>query len=360
MQIGIVGLPSSGKTTLFQTMTRTHLDEAAIQRKQANVAVVKVPDHRVERLAEVFRPRRRVLTSIEFVDVVGLSRGDRTTTQFDSAFLQNVRSTDALIHVVRAFEDPTCPHPEGSINPERDVRLLETEFILSDLVIIETRLERLRKQLQRKAADLARVETAALEQGHAALEQGRPLRVVEFDPEAERLMRGYQFLTAKPLLAALNLPEEQMSRQSELLAPLREQFQGEGLVFDAFSGRVEMELAQLADEDAAVFMAEYGIRQSALTRIIAAAYEMLGLISFLTCGEDECRAWAVRRGVTAQEAAGAIHTDLQTRFIRAETVSFADFAAHGSLAACKERGVWRLQGKDYVVQDGDILSIRNG
>jgi hypothetical protein len=180
------------------------------------------------------------------------------------------------------------------------------------------------------------------------------------EAEEERMMRGYQFLSAKPMLAALNLPEEQLGASAELLAHLREQFQEAGLAFEAFSGKVEMELAQLPEEDTSAFMAEYGIGESALIRIISAAYEMLGLISFLTCGEDECRAWAVRRGATAQEAAGVIHTDLQTRFIRAETVSFADFLTHGSIAACKEQGAWRLQGKDYIVQDGDILSIRNG
>jgi ribosome-binding ATPase len=360
MRIGIVGLPFSGKSTLFQTITCTHLDEAVLQRKQANVAVVKVPDSRVDRLAEVFRPKRSVLTAIEFVDVIGLSRGDAATTQFNTAFLQNVRNTDALIHVVRVFEEQTCPHPEGSIDPARDLRLLEAEFILSDMAVIENRLERLRKQMQRQTTEAAKVELAALERCYAALEQERPLRQVELEGEEERLMRGYQFLSAKPLLAALNLPEEQMGAHAEMLDQLKDQFQQDGITFDAFSGKVELELAQLSEEDAVAFMAEYGLNQSALARIISAAYRMLGLISFLTCGEDECRAWTVRRGATAQEAAGVIHTDLQTRFIRAETVSFADFAAHGSIAACKEQGAWRLQGKDYIVQDGDILSIRNG
>ena len=360
MRIGIVGLPSSGKTTLFQTMTHTHLDEAARQRKQANVAVVKVPDSRVDQLAEVFHPKRSVLTSIEVVDVIGLSRGDSATTQFNSAFLQNVRNTDALIHVIRAFHNPTCPHPEGSINPARDLRLLETEFILSDLAVIENRFAPLRKQMQRVAADAAKAEMAVLERCYAALEQEHPLRTVAFDIEEQRILRGYQFLSAKPLLAALNLPEEEMRTQSGAIAALQEQFQHEGIAFDAFSGKVEMELSQLTEEDAAAFMAEYGLRQSALTRIISTAYEMLGLISFLTYGDDECRAWAVRSGATAQEAAGVIHTDLQTRFIRAETVNFADFVAHGSMAACKKHGAWRLQGKSYIVQDGDILSIRNG
>ena len=359
MQIGIVGLPSSGKTTLFQTMTRTHLDEAAAQRKQTNLAVVKVPDPRVDQLADVFQPKRRVYTSVEFVDVIGLSKGDRDSTQFTSSFLGGVRTNDALIHVVRMFDDPMCPHPEGSLNPARDLRLLEEEFLLTDMAVVENRFARLRKQTAR-VDDVAKAELRALEKCYAALEQERPVRTLEFEPAEDRVVRGYQFLTAKPLLAVLNLPEDQIGRQEELLAPLREQFAPQGLAFDAFSGKVEMELAQLPDEDAAAFMADYGIEESALTRIIRSAYQMLGLISFLTCGDDECRAWTIKRGANAQQAAGAIHTDLSDRFIRAETVHFDDFITLGSMSACKERGVWRLQGKDYVVRDGDILSIRHG
>ncbi len=360
MQIGIVGLPSSGKTTLFQTITRTHLDEAARARKQANVAVVKVPDPRVDALAEVFRPKRRVFTSIEFVDVVGLSTGDRESTQFTTGFLANVKSNDALLHVVRGFEDPLCPHPEGSLDPARDVRLLEEEFLLSDMAAVETRFEKLRKQSRVPNNELQKLELAALEKCYAALEQERPLRTLTLEPAEERVIRGYQFLTAKPMLVVLNLPEEQIGAPETPLAPLQERYAAAGLAFAAFSGKVEMELAQLAEEDAAAFMAEYGLTESALTRLIRSAYELLGLISFLTCGEDECRAWTVRRGATAQEAAGAIHTDLSARFIRAEQVHFDDFVAHGSMNACKENGVWRLQGKDYLVRDGDILSIRHG
>ncbi len=359
MQIGIVGLPSSGKTTLFQTMTRTLLDEGAAQKKQTNIAVVKVPDRRVDRLAEIFRPKRSVFTSVEFVDVIGLAKGDRNSTQFTSAFLANVKTNDALIHVVRAFDDLTCPHPEGSVDPARDVRLLETEFLLSDMAVVENRFERLRKQATKISAE-GKAELTALETCYAALEQERPLRTLELDPAEARIVRGFQFLTAKPTLVVLNVGEEGMAEREQLAAALRAKFPNEGLAFDSFVGQVEMELAQLSDEDADAFMADYGLTESALHRIIGSAYEMLGLISFLTCGEDECRAWAIRRGASAQEAAGAIHTDLMTRFIRAETVHFDDFVELGSMTACKEKGVWRLQGKEYVVQDGDILNIRHG
>jgi ribosome-binding ATPase len=360
MQIGIVGLPASGKTTFLQTMTRTHLDEAAARQKQANVAMVKVPDARVDRLAEFFHPKRRVLTAIEFVDVVGLQLNDRQSTQFTSGFLANVRTNDALLHIVRLFDDPVYPHPEGSLNPERDIRLLEAEFILNDLGLIETRLERIKQQSSRSALnDQGKLEVAVLERCAAALNNEQPLRLLEFNEEELRIVRCFQFLSAKPLLVVLNCDEDHNKESETLLAQLREKFAGQGLAFDAFIGKVEMELAALEEADAAVFMEEYGIKESALVRIIGSAYKMLGLITFLTCGEDECRAWTIRRGLTAKEAAGAIHTDLSDRFIRAETVHFEDFVTHGSFAACKDKGLWRLEGKDYIVRDGDILCIRN-
>ncbi len=360
MQIGIVGLPASGKTTFLQTMTRTHLEESAARHKQANVAMVKVPDARVEQLTAFFKPKRQVFTAIEFVDVIGVQQGDRDSTQFTNGFLANVRSNDALLHVVRMFDAPVHPHPEGSIDPERDIRLLETEFILADMAVIENRLERINKQSTRTGpTEEGKMEVALLERCAAALEQEQPLRQMEFTEAEERIVRGFQFLSAKPLLVVLNCDEQRNGSTAELLAKLREKYSARGLAFDAFSGKVEMELARLNNEDAAAFMEAYGIKESALVRIIGSAYRMLGLITFLTCGEDECRAWTIRQGMTAREAAGAIHTDLRDRFVRAETVHFNDFIAHRSMAACKGKGLWRLEGKDYIVRDGDILSIRN-
>jgi ribosome-binding ATPase len=360
MQIGIVGLPTSGKSTLFQTMTRTHLDDAALGRQQANIAVVKVPDARVDTLGGYFHPKKLVYTSIEFVDVIGLKKGDRDSTQFTNAFLASVKTNDALIHVVRAFDDPLYPHPEGSVDPARDIRILETEFILSDLAMIEARLEKMRKQVQRMQDDKSKLELRVLERAHAWLEQEQPLRLLAMDEHERLAIKGYQFLSQKPLLAVINLGEDRMGERDALSAELGAAFAGVGIAVDAFSGKVEMELAQMEDEEAAVFMEEYGLKESALTRIIAAAYRMLGLISFLTAGDDECRAWTIRAHTPAHLAAGAIHTDLMTRFIRAEVVHFDDFVRHGSFAACKEHGVWRLEGKEYVVRDGDILTIRHG
>lgn len=360
MQIGIVGLPFSGKTTLFQTMTRTHLDEAGTHRQQANVAMVKVPDARVDTLGTYFKPKKLVYTSIEFVDVVGLKKGDRDSTQFTNAFLGSVKTNDALIHVVRCFDDPLHPHPEGSVDPARDIAILETEFILSDMAMAEGRIQKLRQQILKTGDDKLRYELTVLEKCLRALETERPLRAIALEANELRAVRGYQFLSLKPLLAVFNLEEQQMARAREITKEIAASVKAEALSFDAFSGKLEMELAQMSDEDAATFMAEYAIAESALVRIIAAAYRMLGLISFLTAGDDECRAWPIRRGENAQEAAGVIHTDLMNRFIRAEVVQYDDFIRFGSMAAAKEHGAWRLEGKEYIVKDGDILMIRHG
>jgi GTP-binding protein YchF len=360
MQIGLVGLPFSGKTTLFQTMTRTHLDEATLARQQTNVAMVKVPDARVDKLAEYFHPKKIVYTSVEFVDVVGLKKGDHSSTLFTGAFLGSVKTNDALMHVVRAFDDPLYPHPEGSVDPARDVAILETEFLLSDLAMIENRIDKLRKQVQKVQDDKLKRELVLLEQFQKTLEEEKPLRTLRLDPHDAALIKGYQFLTLKPMLVVLNLEDGAITDRDRMVADLQARYGGSGIVVDAFLGKIEMELAQMDDDDAAEFMKDYGIAESALTRIIRAAYDMLGLISFLTAGDDECRAWTIQRHTPAHLAAGAIHTDLMNRFIRAEVVHFDDFVKHGSIQACKDAGHWRLEGKEYIVLDGDMLTIRHG
>jgi GTP-binding protein YchF len=360
MQIGLVGLPFSGKSTLFQTLSHTHLDEGAAHRQQTNLATVKVPDTRIDGLVGVFQPKKKVYTSTEFVDVIGLKKGDRDSTQFTGAFMTNVKTNDALIHVVRSFDDEFYPHPEGSIDPERDVRILETEFLLADMATIETRVDKLKKQIQKVQDDKLKIELAVLEKGLAHLEKELPLRTLELDPNEKRAIRGYQFLTEKPLLVALNMADDQISQKDALVAKLASTFASAGIAVDGFFGKIELEMSQLPDEDAEVFMADYGLKESALVRIIGAAYRMLGLISFLTFGEDECRAWTIRRGTNAQEAAGAIHTDLMNRFIRAEVVHYDDFMRDGTISVCKEKGHWRLEGKEYIVKDGDMLTIRHG
>jgi GTP-binding protein YchF len=341
-------------------MTRTHIDEATLAKQQSLNAMVKVPDARVDKLAEFFNPKKKVYTSIEFVDMIGLKKGDHNSTQFTNSFLGAVKTNDALMHVVRMFDDPLYPHPEGSVDPARDIEILETEFLLSDMAMVDNRVEKLRKQVLKIQDDKLKHELAILERFKEALDNELPLRTVPIDKQDAQLIKGFQFLTQKPVLVVLNMEEDKVGETDEVLQKLRDQFADRGIMVDAFFGKIEMELAQMEDEDAAEFMKDYGITESALTRIIRSAYDMLGLISFLTFGEDECRAWTIRRDTPAQEAAGAIHTDLMNRFIRAEVVHFDDFVKYGSISACKDSGHWRLEGKEYVVLDGDMLTIRNG
>jgi len=360
MQIGIVGLPFSGKSTLFQTMTRTYIDEATLARTQTNIATVKVPDSRVDTLAEYFSPKKLVYASVEFVDVIGLTKGDHGTTQFSNAFLGGVKTNDALIHVVRMFDDEIHPHLEGSIDPVRDIDILETEFILSDLAMCENRIEKLRKQVLKLPDDKSKFELRVLEKCHRTLEEGIPLRSIDLDNHEMLAVKGYRFLSLKPLLVLLNLDEALLGEGEMLQKRFEEQIRSRRMNIDVFSGKIEMELACMSDEEAAEFMKEYGLEESALKRIIRSAYRMLGLISFLTFSDEECRAWTIRGNTPAHEAAGAVHTDLMNRFIRAEVVHFDDFVKHGSIQACKEAGAWQLQGKEYVVRDGDMITVRHG
>lgn len=361
MQIGIVGLPFSGKSTLFQTITRTHLEPAALSKAETHHAVVKVPDARLEKLAEIFSPKRTVHATIEFVDVVGLKKGESGSTQFTTNFLASVKTNDALVQVVRLFSNDAVPHPEGSIDAERDIATFETEFILSDLGVVENRLEKLRKQVMKSSDEQGKRELPVLEKCKLVLESEKPLREHDFTREELQVLKPYQLLSIKPMLIALNLDESQMKDAAVIVQRIAATKEGRQTKVMSFFGKIEMEMAELSEEEAKVFMAEYGIRESALDALIREAYALLGLQSFFTVGEDECRAWTIRRGMNAQEAAGVIHSDFFAKFIRAEVVHFDAFiAAGGSFAKAKEAGHWRLEGKEYQVKDGDILTIRHG
>lgn len=360
MQIGIVGLPYSGKSTLFQTITKTHIDPAALAKVEAHHAVVKVPDARLEKSAEFFSPKRIVHATIEFVDVVGLKKGESGSTQFTTNFLANVKTNDALVQVVRLFANDAVPHPDGSIDAARDIASFETEFILSDLAVVETRVERLKKQLMKSGDELSKRELPLLEKCKQILENEKPLREHDFTKEESHLLKTYQLLSIKPMLIALNLDETQRAAAADLMKTIAQTKEGKHTKVVSFFGKIEMEMSELADDEAKLFMAEYGITESALDTLIREAYALLGLQSFLTVGDDECRAWTIKKGMTAQEAAGVIHSDFYNKFIRAEVVHYDDFiAAGGSFAKAKEAGHWRLEGKEYVVKDGDILSIRH-
>jgi len=361
MQLGIVGLPFSGKSTLFQAVTKTHLDRAAAGKSEAHLGVARVPDERLDRCAGIFSPKSVVYATIEFVDVAGLQKGASGTTQFTTGFLSAVKTNDALIQVVRMFHDEAVPHPDGSIDPLRDVATFETEFILSDMAVLESRIDKIHKQLGRTHDEQMKRELPVLEKCLALVQDEKPLRNEDLTADELFVLKTYQLLTVKPMLIALSFDESQQAIVQDEVFRVSAATAGLRTRVVAFFGKIDMEMAELSNEDARMFREEYGIRESALDTLIREAYALLGLQSFLTVGEDECRAWTIRAGMTAQEAAGAIHSDFVQKFIRAEVVHYDAFiAADGSFAKARESGHWRLEGKSYVVRDGDILNIRHG
>ena len=360
MQIGIVGLPQTGKSSLFQTITKTHLDPTSMSKIETHQAMIKVPDERLDRLTEIFTPKKKTSATIEVLDVVGLQKGDSGSTQFTSNFLGKVKTNDALIQVVRLFNNDMIPHPDGSINMMRDIDAFETEFIISDMTIVEKRIETVKKQIQKIQDDKLKRELPLLEKCFQILQEEKPLRDAHLSNDELKMLNSFQLLTVKPMLIALNLDESQVNESGKYLDELTKKKLSTHTKALYFFGKIEQELSELSENEAEIFMNEYGIKESALNSIIREAYDLLGLQSFFTCGEQECRAWTIKKGSTAQEAAGEIHTDFYNKFIRAETVGYDDFISAGTFAKAKENGTWRLEGKEYVVKDGDILIIRHG
>lgn len=357
LKIGIVGLAQVGKTTLFRILTHAHGSGLASGRPEAHVGVVPVPDPRLDRLAEMYHPQKIVHASVEYVDtpgsVIELARAGVQTA--------SLREMDALAHVVRVFEEGAIPVPGGAANPQRDIENVELELILSDLAVVEKRLERLEKDLKKQKNPSLEKELEVLQICKGALEKQTPLREAALGAEGERAVRGFTFLTLKPLLYVLNFGEKDAARTNAAA-----QFAAEaGLkqrpktAVTAICGKVEEELAELSDAEAAEFMASYGMQESAIARVMRASYRLLGLISFFTTDGNECRAWTIPSGTTVWEAAGGIHTDLQRGFIRAEVVKFEELAAAGSLAEARHHGTLKLEGKEYVVQDGEVVHIRH-
>jgi GTP-binding protein YchF len=359
LRAGLIGFPSSGKTALFQLLTSAREAPRPGGKTDANVGVSRVPDARLDRLTAMFNPRKRVPATVEFADIAGAG-GARTGAQalLDVAPFRNA---DALLHVVRMFRDPSVPHPAGSIDPARDVRTMEDEVILADLGVVERRLERLERDLKKGATADLRKEQEILVRCRAALEDGRPLRALQLDADDAKRLRGFQFLSAKPLLLVLNLDEGDLPRADEAitLAGLEGFMSGAATRAVPICAKIELEIAQLDEADAAAFMADLGLHESGLDRVIRASYDLLGYISFFTVGEDECRAWSIPRNTPAVLAAGEIHTDISRGFIRAEVVHYEQLVARGSLAACRDHGELRLEGKDYVVLDGDVINFRH-
>jgi hypothetical protein len=353
MRLGIIGLPQSGKTTIFNALTRGDQPTSMSGgRFDVHTAVVDVPDERVDRLSEMFHPEKTIYAKVTFADIAGLE-GGAGKSSFSGALLNQLTQMDGFVLVVRAFDAPHVAHPSGSVDPQRDIAAMDGELLLNDLIALERKLERLADERKKGAGrDKAVIdrELALFERLHAALSEEKPLRDLDLSAEEEKILSGFGFLTRKPILIVPNLSDGQAA------PPIDTSHKHSQVV--ALQGKLEMDIAQLPPEDAQMFMGEYGIEELSLQRVIRLSYDLLGLLSFFTVGEDEVRAWTVRRGATAWEAAGAIHTDLQKGFIRAEVVSYPDLISLGGLVEARSKGKLRLEGKEYILQDGEIMHVR--
>jgi GTP-binding protein YchF len=365
LRAALIGFGSTGKSTLFQLMTSVRETARGSHGKgEVVLGISKVPDARLDRLTAMYNPRKRVPATVEYSDLAAPAHGGGAQALVDVMAYKNA---DALVHVVRAFEDAAVPHPSESIDPRRDAQAMEDELILADLGLAERRLERLEKDLKKARSPEFEREHAVLTVCRQALEGGRPLRALDLEGEDLKRLRGFQFLSAKPLLLVINLDEAQLTgggaaavepETAARMAGLTEFLSRAATAAVAVCGKIELEIAQLDAPDAAAFLADLGLSESGLDRVIRATYALLGYMSFFTVGEDECRAWSIPRGTSAQLAAGEIHTDIARGFIRAEVVGYDALVSRGSMAACREHGEVRLEGKEYVVQDGDIINFR--
>ena len=366
LRAALIGFGSTGKTTLFQLMTSARGDSArpAPGRAEASIGISKVPDARLDRLTAMYNPKKRVPATVEFTDLAAPGGTGGAKTLVDVAAYKNA---DALVHVIRAFEDPAVAHPAGSIDPARDAQAMEDELILADLGVAERRLDRIERDLKKNRSGELERERDGVAICRAALEEGRPLRALDLRGDDLKRLRGFQFLSAKPLLIVVNVDENQLTGGGQGAARLAVAAERAGLSqFLARAGtgaaavcaKIELEIAQLDATDAAGFLADLGLTESGLDRVIRASYDLLGYISFFTVGEDECRAWSIPRGTSAQLAASEIHSDIARGFIRAEVVGYDPFIARGTMAACRDHGEVRLEGKEYLVEDGDIINFR--
>ncbi len=362
MKLAIIGLSNSGKTTVFNALTGQNIETTlyATVAGDPHFGVVKVPDQRIETLAEIYKPKKMTHATVEYVDYIGLTKGD--VVQNGKVF-DLIKDADAVVHVVRAFEDEVVSHPLNSIDPLRDIETVELEFIFGDMEFVEKRLQRM-EEGAKKGKKPNEAEKKLMLKCKEALEKEMPLRNVEFDEEEQKAMKPLQFASTKPEIIVINVGEDDLTsgRAKELLSSAEEFIRSRGLSDTTrvvtLCGKIEMEIAQLPPDEAKAFLDDLGIEEPALYKLIRESYDLLGLISFLTAGEDEVRAWTITKGMNAQKAAGKIHSDIERGFIRAELVSYEDFMADGSMSAARDKGHLRLEGKTYEVRDGDIINFR--
>ena len=358
MKTAIIGLANSGKTTVFNALTGLNLEVTSYPSVSSEtfVGVVKVPDARITRLTEIYKPKKSTQATVEYIDFIGLTKGDMDQNRkvFDL-----IKDADALVHVVRGFADETVSHPMGSVDPRKDAETIELEMIIGDLELVEKRLDRMEEGAKRgKKPD--EIEHKLLQKCKDALENETALRDVDFTDEEQKAMRSLQFMSIKPQLVVINVSDEDINSEKTKAAveSINGYFSGRFVKVISLSGKIEMEITRFSHDEAKAFLEDLGIEEPALNKLIDLSYDLLGLISFLTSGEDEVRAWTIKNGTDAQRAAGKIHSDIERGFIRAEIVAYNDFITHGSMAAAKEKGLVRLEGKTYEVKDGDIINFR--